>query len=600
MLIPADTAPARPRTGTPDGADTAEGAVRERITALERFLGDPADDTNPFGRRALLDADARGEPLPAADAVPAGFGLGAEVVPAALGGRLERTDGLVRVLRALFRRSASLGVGHGVGPLLAALPVWASGTARQRRWTADLLLGGGTLAVAPREPDHGDRFAHGGFTAVPGRDGLLLDGRGPAVVGAARAGGLVVHARTFGGDGARGHGVLLLDTASLPADRFTVRPRHRAAGLRSCGVAGVEARACPVPSGALVGSAGEGAALAVRSNLFAQASVPGMVLGGGDTALRTAVWHAVGRAPGGDAAALSPQQRTVLARVFANLLVCDCLTLVAGRALHLLPARAALPAAVTGYVVPRLLRDSAYDLSTVLGARFHCDEGAYGVFRGYLRDLPLTGAGHVGGTASQSALVPQLPQAARRPWSRADAPPWDLFAVGGGLPALDVGRAVPRAGADPSAAALVSVARLLGAADGHRGGSRTGLLLRELVQGLAGELERLRARLRAVPGGGTTVLADPRVQALADRYALVSAGGACLGVWYRQRDAPGSFLAEPAWLVEALVGLAHRLGLPLPGRGVPTAEPVVREVLDRYHSARSYDLYGDRLYADGL
>jgi alkylation response protein AidB-like acyl-CoA dehydrogenase len=607
MLIPTGRPAPAPRAAAGDGGtDAAEGAVRERVAEVERLLGDPADDANPFGRRALLDADARGRPLPGADVLATGWGLGAEVVPVSLGGRLERTDRLVRVLRALFRRSASLGVGHGVGPLLAALPVWAAGTARQRRWTSELLLGGGTLAVAPHELAYGDCFARGECAAVPGRDGtlrdgILLDGRKPAVVGAARADGLVVFGRTRPGQGARSHSVLLVEAASLPGGRLVRRPARRLLGLRACEVGEVEFRTCRLPAGTLLGQVGDGAELALRSHRFACAVVPGMVLGGGDTALRTAVWHAGRQAPGGDAGALSPRQRAVLARVFVNLLVCDCLSRVAGRALHLLPESSGVAAAVTGYVVPRLLRESVHDLSAVLGARFHCDEGPYGVFRVFLRDLPLTGVGHVGGAACQSALVPQLPGLARRSWLRDGTPPWELFAAGGALPPLDVGRPVLRAAGDPLAATLVGIGRSLGADGGRRGGPRAELrLLRELVGGLTGELRRLRAELREVPADDTAALANPRVQALADRYALVAAGAACLGVWYHHRDAAGSFLAEPAWLVEALLGLGHRLGLPLPGREAPTAERVVREILDRYHSARSYDLYGDRLYSDRL
>ncbi|WP_251094237.1 acyl-CoA dehydrogenase [Streptomyces sp. Caat 7-52] len=602
MLIPPEQPAPAPRTTA--GADAAEWAVRERIAEVERLLGDPADDANPLGRRALLDADSQGRALLGADArgralpgsaVLAAGGMAAEAVPVPLGGRLERTDRLVRVARALFRRSASLGVGQVVGPLLAALPVWAAGTARQRRWTADLLLGGGTLAVAPRELEHGDCFVHGGIEAVPGADGILLDGRKPAVAGAARADALVVFARTAPGDGARSHSVLLTETASLPGDRFARRPARQGLGLRACEVGGVEFHACRLPAGALLGQVGDGDELALRSYQFARAVVPGMVLGGGDTALRTAVWHAGEQAPGGDPAAIPPQQRAVLARVFANLLVCDCLTLVAGRALHLLPGPSSVAAAVTGYVVPRLLRDSVYDLSAVLGARFHCDEGPYGVFRAFLRDLPLTGLGHVGGTACQSALVPQLPELARRSWLRDGPPPWELFETGGVLPPLDVGRPALRAAGDPLAAALDGIGRSLGAGGDRRGGPQTELcLLRELTDGLTGELRRLRDELSELPADDTAALADPRVQALADRYALVAAGAACLGVWYRHRDTADSFLAGPAWLVEALMGLSHRLGLPLPKREVPTAERVVREILDRYHSGRSYDLYGDR------
>ena len=124
-------------------------------------------------------------------------------------------------------------------------------------------------------------------------------------------------------------------------------------------------------------------------------------------------------------------------------------------------------------------------------------------------------------------------------------------------------------------------------------------MLRDLVRGLVGELRRLREDCRALPADDLIALATPQTYALADRYALVLAGAACLGVWQWNSAGPPSFLADPAWLVEALMGISQRLGLAVPARESPSMERVLREVLERYHSARSYDLYASDVYGLG-
>jgi hypothetical protein len=90
-------------------------------------------------------------------------------------------------------------------------------------------------------------------------------------------------------------------------------------------------------------------------------------------------------------------------------------------------------------------------------------------------------------------------------------------------------------------------------------------------------------------------LVSPQVFGLTDRYTLVLAAAACLGVWREQQAEGESFLADPSWPTAALYRIARRLGLPLPDR--PTAEErrILAEVLARLHGRRSYDLYGSQL-----
>ena len=168
-------------------------------------------------------------------------GLNAEFVPREFGGRLGRLDALARVMRAVFRRDASLGLGYGMISFLAAAVVWTSGSEAQRRAVARLLLNGGRLCSAYPEPARGNAFLRNGFTAARDGDGFVLDGRKEALANVCRASSLVVFARTKE-RGPGGHTAFLLDLPELAPG-----PGSLAAELKGPGHALFDRRCKPGP-----------------------------------------------------------------------------------------------------------------------------------------------------------------------------------------------------------------------------------------------------------------------------------------------------------------------------------------------------------------
>ncbi|WP_084701153.1 acyl-CoA dehydrogenase [Streptacidiphilus anmyonensis] len=584
---------------TPDhggvGLDAGERQIRERVAAFEELLGDPHEAGNPFGNAALLEADERGELSVEAERALAAFRLNDEFVPRELGGNLDRIDGLARVLRPLFRRDASLGLGYGVTSFLAAIAVWAAGDEAQRGRTADLLRGGGRLAIAYHELAHGNDFVRNEFSARPdGSGGYLLDGRKDVINNAGRAEGLVLFCLTAppGQRGPRSHSVLLVDTAGLPEDAWRVTDRYRTVGVRGCQVAGFSFERCRVPADALVGRQGGGVETALRSFQITRSVVPGMVLGGADTALRTVVRFATSRELYRRSVLDIPHAQATVASAFTDLLVCDSICLAATRAVHLLPEQTSVYAAAVKYLVPKLLQDACYNLSIVLGANFYVRDGDYGVFQKHVRDLPMVSLGHAGSAACQATIIPQLPRLARRSWTQGTPAPEALFRTGGGLPALDTDRLVLAAEDD------ALVASLLAAADRLEGPREAGAELapvRALVRALVAELTRVREECLALGPHDRTAMASPHAYALADRYTLLLAGSACVNVWLAQRQDGGDFLADPRWVVAALTRVCRHLGLPLPEEADEHSEWMLAEVLGRYHEGRSFDLYDTHL-----
>ncbi|MFB7129666.1 acyl-CoA dehydrogenase [Kitasatospora sp. NPDC056273] len=552
--------------------------------ALESRLGDPTDPGNPLGFAALLNADERGDLLSAGERVLDAYGLGAEFVPAALGGRLGQADHLARVLRPLFRRDVALALGHGASNLVGSVNVWSSGSDKQRRWLADVLLRNGRVAAGYTDMSTGNDVSRTAFSARVERDSLVLNGRKEIINNLARAEAVTLLARTREEAGSRSHSMVLVDMASVPRDRLRFLPRYRTSGVRALYLGGLEFQDCPVPVTAVAGGFGEAMETILRAFQVTRAVLPAAAVGTVDQQLRTVMDFAVQRRLYGRAVSELPHARSLLAGAWLDLLVADSLATTVCRALHVLPGQTSVYAAAVKYLVPTLMREAVDAMAVVLGARSFLREGEHGVFQKHLRDLPVASLVHAGGTVCQATMIPQLPRMARGGWLSDDGAPAELFTMDRALPELDAERLSVMAGReDPLMAALPQVAAELA-------GDR---VLGPLCASLVGELRRLKERFGELAPRDRTPVASAGTFVLAERYAVLLAAAACLGVWRHNADNPDPFLCDTAWLAAALGRLAGRLGCGPETDGVP--EPVFAELARRHETRRGFDLTGRRL-----
>ncbi|MFS8200180.1 acyl-CoA dehydrogenase [Streptomyces sp. CWNU-52B] len=543
---------------------SAEEWVRGRVAEAETALA-PLD---AFGPGA-----AGGDLLPAGEALLDDCRFAAEFVPRELGGRLERMDVLGRLVRPLCRRNLGLALGHGLTGHVAATPVWLAGTAAQRAWAAGLLLGGERFAVAGPAPT-ADLPPDGPALRRDG-NGRRLAGVGRGVCNFARARALTVVAATAEGR----HEVALVDRETLPAGALRVLGTRAVAGLEGCEFSDLSFADCPVPAETLVGAPDHGGATAARSSVVTRVMPQNMLIAATDTLLRTATRFAVEHPGAGSWAPLrDPHVREALTGALLNLLISDCLTTAAARGLHLLPDRVSACATAAAHLVPRLLRDTAYALTAVLGAAHFDRRGPYGTFGRTLRDLSLLTRANAGNTGALALLSAQLPRLARESWFRdSRRPPAALLRPWLDLPPARLAAVAPMSGADPLVPVLLSGA----GADGPQG---------DLVAAFVGELRDLKDRFTALDPGA--VPSTPLLLALADRYALVCAAAAGLGVWREyhltRRD---TLLADPVWITGALHRLGRYLGSAVPDPPEDLERRLLDAVLDRHEQRISYDLH---------
>jgi alkylation response protein AidB-like acyl-CoA dehydrogenase len=525
-------------------------AYLDRITRLEHAFGDPFEAGNPLGFEQLLAADETETMFGPGEEKLAEFGLNEEFVPSWLGGRLNRLDDLVEILRAVYRRDPCLGLGYGVSSFIAGVNIWAAGRPEQQRSAAELLRSGRRIAVAYHELAHGNDMTSTRCRAELEAGHFALNGRKEVVTNLQRSEAFVLFARTAARPGPRSHSQLLIDKAALDRNRFSYLPRFRTMGMRGVQLGGIEFRDCPVPESSLMGRQGYGLETALRSFQITRTTLVSMFCGILDTGLRTALRHVTGRRLYGSPAVSMPHVRSVIAGAYADLLAADCFASVATRALHSLPGETAIYAPASKFFVSKLLIDAMNDLSEVLGAHFYVRDGETAIFQKLLRDVQPAGFGHAARSACQVSLLSQLPPLARRAWTVPADVPDEVFLAGSALPALDFDDLTITAGGRE---------RLSGALASGLAASPAGTLRQDVAETagyFASDHRTLAKRCRDLDVASLGILAEPQAYDLVSRYVRVLVASACFETWRRSRAADGAaFAADQRWLAAVL----HRL-----------------------------------------
>lgn len=554
---------------------TAGGQVAERPSAVlqdvklvERFLGVPEDPGNPAGHQAILRAREQGIAPLGIELALRRARLGARLVPAGLGGSLTGVDALARIVRPVFRRDVGAGMSLAAVPFAGALPVWTAGSTEQRSRLADLLLRGRGISARHHARSIRYAFSPRGLRVRRSGGGFVLDGE---YTGHTGSDALLLHAtvESFLGP-AGGPTTFFVDLPELPRDRVGVLPGDRIVFTR-----------CPLPGGSVVGEAGGGAELFLRTLQMSGSATASMSLGAADTCLRIAM-ERTSRDPRRTSRSLSARTvGDIVSGAFLDLLACDCLALAGTRAAQLLPGETSVLSGAVRSVVPMLLGDSVQDLAALLGPQSLRFDGSDPLFAQHTRQLADLATGAF---MARATVLPQLPFLARNAWLDGRRAPGALFDPAGDLPAFA-----------PDLVTLLSssdgVSGLLSDEDfPDRIGSDHADLVR-LVTVLRAELDGVRRHFAAIQHGDRSLVTDPRSLAMADRYMLVLTAAACLGCYEQLRPRGHGFLSEPAWITGVLTRIVHRLGDRSGALSAEFARRVQEEATSRLATRRGFDLY---------
>lgn len=354
---------------------------KQLARALAAFLGPPDDE-------AMLEADDR-EMLPSLELQALHqWGTSAFYVPRALGGRLERTDALLELVRVVAHRDMTLAIAHGK-TILGVAPVWVAGNLEAQQRSAARVLRNEPIALALTERACGADLTRMETTAHAGGSGFVLRGEKWLINNARRATALTVLART-GEAGAPG-GLTVFEVANDPLRGVHPTAKVKTMGVRGADIAGVIFQDARLEDAARIGPVGSGLDVILRSLQLTRALCAGLSLGCTDRALELTLRFASERHLYGGPLDRLPLVRSQLADAAMYLFVAAEVANTALRLAHECPERASVAAAVAKAWVPTGCQKALELCATVLGARHYVREGEYRVFEKVLRDHRLVG-----------------------------------------------------------------------------------------------------------------------------------------------------------------------------------------------------------------
>ncbi|MFC4608176.1 acyl-CoA dehydrogenase family protein [Streptomyces maoxianensis] len=522
---------------------------------LESLLGDPGDDTNPYGFAAAVGRDERDE-FPAAlceELRWAGFHL--NYLPKEWGGAFESFDRSLTLVRSAARRDVNVMPGT-MFSIIAATCLQLHGTPRQQRRAAEILCRGGAVAFALTEAGHGSDLLANEVRLTP--DGRLNGEKWMVGLGM-RCEAVYVIART----GERGPGAfsaVLLDLADVPEGQLERVPAPRTGGMRGIDLAYLRFNGLRVPEEALVGKEGEGLEAAVKAQQAVRLMSMAGSLGCADTAVRLTLDFATGRRVGRTVLTQSPHPRRELAVAAAALLAADAVALTAARGIHAAPEAFSVWAPAAKHVVAEASDELIRRCGTVLATRSVLREGqrGAGLFQKLQRDsavVRVIDASTLANLRSYAGQLPTLTEGDAQPDPVAVAVLLSGFSLDAELPAYEPARLDMFArGVDPVLAGLPDVA---GAVTGALGDEQATAPVVALAQQLAAAVAGLGDLTRAArrPGADPNELVDT-----AERYAWLHAAASCLHLWWANQDRSlyGTQPGSAGWLGATLGYLLAR------------------------------------------
>jgi alkylation response protein AidB-like acyl-CoA dehydrogenase len=541
----------------------AATSINEEAVRLERYLGNPHDSDAPLSYVKVLKADEAAKMSETAEEYLDEWRLNEYFVPRELGGKFTRFDTMAEVLRPVFRRDFTLGLGYGVTSFMAAVNVWLSGSEKQKKQLADLLLQNEKVAVAYHELNHGNDFVRNELKALSTSEGFRLSGQKHVINNIERARSIVLFAQTSEQPGSRSHSLFLLDKNNLAKKDYSYLPRYRTVGVTGCQIGGIEFKETSIDRETLVGKLGSGVETALKAFQITRCVLPTMSVSVADTAIRTVLEFALKRQLYHKVVADLPHARSTLVNAFLDLLIVDCLSLSMTRGLHALPEQMSVYSSIVKYFVPSTIKQMLYDLSIVLGARFYLRDGEYGIFQKLLRDYPVVSFGHAGTTICQASVIPQLRFLARKSWGKPLEKPEQLpkiYDLSGDLPPFQPERLrISNNGEDDIIRSLKSL-------------SIEGLNLNDcslsehLIEELRSQIELLNLQLEKLIEDvekfhcdPQNTLSDLKAFKFVEKYAIILAATSCINTYSNNHHQAERFFKSGRWLVAALRRLLNKL-----------------------------------------
>ncbi|HEX8845591.1 MAG TPA: acyl-CoA dehydrogenase [Pyrinomonadaceae bacterium] len=545
-------------------------AQYQAAEALERHLGDPFAGAGVFSFKNAVALDELDEYPEEACKLLDSWNVFDYYIPSEVGGKLSSFEEFVAVLRAIARRDLTVAIAHGK-TYLGAVAAWVGGSNEQKRWLASIIKSGSQVALGLTEKSHGSDLLASEVTAEKVAGGFLLSGEKWLVNNATRGDALTVFAKTGKPGDPRGFSLFLVEKNNDQQRSHTPLPKIKTHGIRGADISGIRFNDTFVPDHLVIGQTGAGLEIMLKAFQLTRTVIPALSLGAADTALRVAMDFAQARKLYGDSVFAIPHARRLLCDAFADLLICECLTLASVRSLHVEPQQMSLRSAIAKYYVPVTVERLIKNLSVVIGARQYLrQEHCSGIFQKIARDNAILSLFDGSTVVNLSLIALQLGQLASNS-RKVDARRQDLpirlariFSLAEDLPDFNpAALTLHNHGQDSILQGLEIALEHLSALDIESEAEREVCRQIEgLTRTILAEAERQgEFVLSALESNDLAFKKSPEMFEQAERYCVLHAAACCLHMWLYNRERLGEFFRSGEWVVWCLGRLLGKLGI---------------------------------------
>ena len=389
-------------------------AISTALACLEKQLGNVLDENNVFSYQQIVACDEQEDFPEAACQQLNAWGLSHYYVPAAWGGKLTGFDQLILLMKLVARRDLTIAIAHGK-TFLGASPIWVAGSDEQKRFVSRVISAHYPVALGLTEKAHGSDLLANDVIARVEAGQYRISGQKWLINNATRGRLMTLLARTDECHGARAHSLLLVDKHQLEQPAYRTLKKIKTHGIRGADISGIEFDDALVDSATLIGKAGQGLEITLKSLQISRTLCCSLSLGALDSALRTTTKFALNRVLYQTPIIEIAHVRETLAEAYAHLLVNEALAIVIARCLQAVPEQMSLYAAVAKYRVPKQTDRVIYELSWILGARHYLREAHdSGVFQKIMRDNLLVGLFDGSTVVNAQWIADQLPAVFRK------------------------------------------------------------------------------------------------------------------------------------------------------------------------------------------
>lgn len=377
---------------------------------LEEYLGNPDIPNEVMSFKNSIDLDEREEFPRASLRLLQQWGMTQYYIPTELGGKLSSYEECFSLIRIIARRDLSVAVSD-MHTFLGALPVWLEGTPFQKQKLAEFLKNGGTACLAVSEKAHGSDLLATETCGIKHLEGYSLSGEKWPINKATYTDMLTVLAKTDERGSPRSLSMFVVYKGELNPTTYINLPKIKTLGLRSSDISGIAFNNSLLPQESLIGEQGIGLDITLKGFFVTRTLCSFLSLGAADTALRTTLNLTLSRKLYNRTVFSLSHPRTVLNNAFLDIIICECVSISAARALHLVPEQFSVWSAIVKSFVPKRVERLIDELAVILGARYYFrEEHDWGIFQKVLRDNGIISVFDGSSIVNLYGLILQLPQ----------------------------------------------------------------------------------------------------------------------------------------------------------------------------------------------